>query len=220
LLSIAFFASGNGTNMSAVMDKISNGDLSARVEFVLSNNSKSGALQKARGAGVRAYHVSGKTEGGDENVPARMIELLKSHRIDLLVLVGYMKKLPLEVIRRMLHKTINIHPALLPAFGGPGYFGDRIHKAVLERGCQFTGVTVHAVDPDYDEGPIILQRVVPVKPAMRLEELRESVMSIEYDSLWRVIAGFSEGILKSSSDNLAGIPEFQKWVAQDLPSSS
>jgi len=220
MLKIAFLASGSGTNFSAVMEKISTGELNVQVEFVLSNNSRSGALQKAQERQVKTFHVSSITEGGEDNVPTKMIELLSLHKIDLLVLAGYMKKLPLKVIEFMPHRIINIHPALLPAFGGPGFYGDRIHQAVLKMGCQYTGVTIHSVDGAYDEGPIICQRSVKVKPGMSLDDLRNSVLAIEYDSLWRVVLGFAEGTLKSGPGGISGITDFQTDLEKSIETFS
>jgi len=144
------------------MDRIRSGELTADIAFVLSNNSKSGALERARTFGAPAYHVSAFTEGGEDQAAARMLEIVRTHAPDLLVLAGFMKKLPPALLTHLKNRIVNIHPALLPAFGGLGLYGNRVHEGVIARGAQYSGVTIHMVNEAYDEGQIVLQRVVSV----------------------------------------------------------
>lgn len=189
---IAVLCSGGGSNLQALLDRSESGDLPARVAWVLSNNGGAQALERARQAGVPAFHVSAKTEGSLEAVEARMLALLQEHKVRILVLAGYMKAVPASVIRALPGRVVNIHPALLPAFGGQGMYGSHVHAAVLARGAQWTGVTIHLVSEAYDEGPILRQRVVAVRPDDTPESLGRRVLAVEHDTLWRELRSLLE----------------------------
>ena len=189
---IAVLCSGGGSNLQALIDRTATGELPARIAWVLSNNGGAGALERARTAGIPAYHVSGKTEGSPEAAEARLISLIREHGIRVLVLAGYMKALPTSVIRELPGRVVNIHPALLPAFGGRGMYGHHVHEAVLARGAQWTGVTIHLLSEAYDEGPILRQRVVAVRPGDTPESLGARVLVVEHDTLWREIRSLLE----------------------------
>jgi phosphoribosylglycinamide formyltransferase-1 len=190
---IAVFASGGGSNLQALIDRIAAGELPAELAFVLSNNSKSPALAKARAFGAKAYHVSALTEGGEAGAAVRMVALLTEHKADLLVLAGYMKPVPGPVLALMKNRVVNIHPALLPAFGGQGYYGHKVHEGVVARGCQYSGLTIHMVNERYDEGQILLQRVVAVPPGSSADEVGALVLKQEHAWYWKVIRAFAEG---------------------------
>ena len=210
---IGFFASGRGSNFSAVLKKMDSGELPADPSFLLSNNSGSPALELARANKIPAYHVSRKTEGSEEGVAAKMLEVLEAHRPGLLILAGYMKPAPPEVLRFMGNKVINIHPALLPAFSGQGWYGMRIHEGVIQRGCQYTGITIHGVNGIYDEGPIILQVVQEVDPDDTPESLASKVMALEHANLWKVAKACAEGQLAFSGEKILGTEVFRKSLA-------
>lgn len=193
---IAVFASGGGSNLQALIDRIRSGELPAELAFVLSNNSKSGALEKARAFGAPAYHVSALTEGGEGKAVDRMVSLLREARADLLVLAGYMKPVPAGVLAAMKNRVVNIHPALLPAFGGQGYYGHKVHEGVVARGCQYTGLTIHMVNDRYDEGQILLQRIVPVPPGSDADRVGALVLVQEHGWYWRVIRAFATGQIR------------------------
>lgn len=176
---IGVFASGGGSNLQALMDRIRSGELPADLAFVLSNNSKSGALAKAKSFGTQAFHVSGFTEGGEDKAAARMASIVKESGIDLLVLAGYMKRVPEPVHALLMNRILNIHPALLPKFGGKGMFGRHIHEAVLAAGERTSGITIHHVDGEYDHGAIVAQREVPVMPGDTVETLQQRIMAAE-----------------------------------------
>jgi phosphoribosylglycinamide formyltransferase-1 len=204
----AVLASGGGSNFQALLDRAVAGDLSAQAVFVASNNSTAPALDKARAAGIPAYHVSAKTEksvGGEDGVASRLIGLLGNHPADLLVLAGYMKKVPDAVLARMKNRVINIHPALLPEFGGAGMYGQHVHEAVVRAGKAFSGMTIHMVNEHYDEGQIILQRRVEIPAvAAAAEEVGRRVLALEHDSYWRVLKAFADGdIVPTDSDDPA-----------------
>lgn len=175
------------------MDRIRSGELPAELAFVLSNNSKSGALAKAKAFGTEALHVSAVTEGGEEQAAARILAEVRRHRIDLLVLCGYMKLVPTAVLAHLKNRVVNIHPALLPAFGGEGFYGSRVHEGVVSRGCQYSGITIHMVNDRYDEGQIVLQRAIPLAPGMTAEEVGAAVLQVEHQFYWQVVKGFAEG---------------------------
>ena len=191
-LRFAVLASGGGSNLQALLDRIRSGDLPAELVFTVSNNSQSKALERTRNAGSPAFHVSSKTEGSEEGVASKLLELIDSHPVDLLVLAGYMKKLPDALLQRLKNRVVNIHPALLPAFGGTGFYGERVHEAVVQSGCKFTGVTIHMVNEEYDEGQIILQRKVCVPVGADAKTVGELVLAKEHDSYWRVLKAFAD----------------------------
>lgn len=204
ILRYAALASGGGSNLQAILDRARAGQLPARLVFAASNNSGSPALEKARNAGAPAYHVSAKTEGSDDGVAARLLGLLDDHPADLLVLAGYMKKVPDAVLARMKNRVINIHPALLPEFGGAGMYGRHVHEAVVRAGRPASGMTIHMVNEHYDEGQIILQRRVAIPSGATPEEVGRRVLALEHDSYWRVLKAFADGdITPTDSDDPA-----------------
>ena len=174
---VAVLASGGGTNLQALLDALP-GSL-ARVALVLSDRPQAGALERARRAGVAAAALRD---------PADAAELLAALTdADLVVLAGYLKLVPPAVVARFRWRMINIHPALLPAFGGPGMYGRRVHEAVLASGAEESGATVHYVDELYDRGPIIAQARVPVRPDDTPETLGARVLDAEHRLLPMVV---------------------------------
>ncbi len=200
---VAAFASGGGSNLQVLIDKQRTGELPVRLAFTLSNNSKSLALQRTREAGALALHVSAKTEGSEEAIAETMVRLLAEHQVDLLVLAGYMKKVPAQVLAAMHNRVINIHPALLPAFGGEGFYGHKVHEGVVARGCQITGMTIHMVNEDYDAGQIIYQGSVRVEPHWTADDVGAAVLKLEHHNYWRVIRAFAAGQIQPTDSLLA-----------------
>ncbi|MGD8279222.1 MAG: phosphoribosylglycinamide formyltransferase [Gemmatimonadota bacterium] len=180
MLRIAVFASGGGTNLQALLDHF-NGRSSAlaRVALVVSDRGDAGALGRAEQAGV-ATRVIGVRGRESADVAADTLAALEEHAIDIVALAGYLKLVPESVVRRFRGRIVNIHPALLPAFGGPGMYGIRVHRAVLEAGCWLSGVTVHQVDERYDEGRPIAQWPVPVLRGDAPESLAARVLRVEH----------------------------------------
>lgn len=176
-LRLAILASGVGHTLQAVLDACAAGTLSAEVVLVISNNADSGALARARAAGVAALHMSGVTH--PETLDAEMTAALQAARTDLVVLTGYMKKLGPELLSAFQGKIVNTHPSLLPKYGGQGMYDLRVHAAVLAGGDAETGVTVHYVEGDYDSGAVIAQTKVPVLPDDTAESLAERVKQAE-----------------------------------------
>jgi len=190
-LQLGFLASHGGSNLQAILDACRTGRLDAVPRVVISNNSQAMALERARRAEVPAYHVSGRTHPGGED--AEILRLLRLHGVDTVVLAGYMKKLGPAMLRAYRGRILNIHPALLPKFGGPGMYGGRVHAAVLAAGERVSGVTVHLVDERYDQGPVLAQRQVPVEEGDSPETLAARVLIQEHrlyaETLQRIAAG-------------------------------
>ncbi len=186
-------ASGGGTNLQAIMDRCASGDLPARMAVVISNNSGSGALERARRAGVPTCHLSGRTHPDPQALDRAIAEVFQSYGVDLVVLGGYMKKLGPVTLQAYPNRILNIHPALLPAFGGKGMYGLRVHQAVIESGAWISGVTVHLADEEYDHGPIVAQEAVRVGPDDTPESLAVRVLEVEHRLYWEVVRLFAEG---------------------------
>jgi len=181
---IGVLASGRGSNLGALLDAHARGDLPARVVVVISNNSRAGALERARAEGIAAVHLSTKTH---DDPGAALVEILEGHGVDLVVLAGYMKLLDPRVVARWPRRVLNIHPAPLPRFGGRGMYGEHVHRAVLEAGVDQSGPTVHLVDEVYDRGATLAHRAVPVYPDDTVTSLGARVLAAEHDLFWRVI---------------------------------
>ncbi len=192
-MNIAVFASGRGSNLMAILKAIEEGRLKARVVVVISNNSSSGALEIARSKGIDALHISRSQFSSDREYVDKILSELRKRNVELVVLAGYMKKIPAEVVSEYRNRILNIHPALLPSFGGQGMYGINVHKAVIESGVKITGVTVHIVDEEYDHGPIVLQKAVEVKDDDTPETLAERVLKVEHEVYPEAIRLFVEG---------------------------
>lgn len=190
-LRIAVLASGSGTNFQAIVDKIASGELNARVMVLICNNRNAFVLERARQAGIRAEHWSETLAGSRQVFVDGLLRILKECKVELIVLAGYMKLLPEEVVREYSGRIINIHPALLPKFGGQGMYGIFVHEAVIAAKESESGATVHFVDAEYDRGPIFLQRRVVVMPDDTPDLLRERVLKAEHELLPEAIAKFA-----------------------------
>lgn len=179
-MNIGFLASHNGSNMQAIIDACKSGVLNASPVMVISNNSDSGALIRAKKEGIPAYHLSGKSYPDSADLDQAILAIMLKHEVDIIILAGYMKKLGAKTLSHFKGRILNIHPALLPRFGGKGMFGMNVHKAVIETGDKESGVTIHTVDENYDTGPIIAQTRVPVMPKDTPESLAERVLKREH----------------------------------------
>jgi len=162
-LRVAVLASGSGTNLASILQAAQNGTLSANIVLVISNKIEAGALEIARKSEVPALHLTLEQFESQEDLDQAFLSAFKEYNVELIALAGYLKKISSSIIRKYKHRMLNIHPALLPSFGGKGMYGIKVHQAVLDYGCKVSGVTVHLVDEEYDSGIPILQRCVPVK---------------------------------------------------------
>ena len=191
-LRVAVLASGAGTTLQAVIDAAASGELDAQVVVVISNNSGSGALERARRHGIPVRHLSGSTHAAPEALDRAIAVALAEHRTDLVLLAGYMKKLGAHTLGAYRGRILNTHPALLPRHGGQGLFGSRVHEAVIAAGDRTTGVSVHLVDGDYDTGPVIAQCEVPVEQRDDAAALAARVQAVERRFLVEVLQGIAD----------------------------
>ena len=191
-LFLGIFASGRGSNFEAILEAIREGRLDAEARLLLSDKRDAGALSVAKNYGVPTAVVSKTDFTSRELFVEAMLSTLKDHGVDFIALAGYMKKVPDEVISAYRNRIVNIHPALLPAFGGKGMYGHHVHQAVLDQGCKVTGVTVHIVDEAYDHGPIVAQRCVPVKEDDTVDTLAVRVLKTEHKMYAEALQLFAE----------------------------
>lgn len=173
--------------MQAVIDACESGRLPAQIALIISNNSNSGALRRARQHGIPNMHLSRNTHGNDSGVDRAMSEALTEATIDLVVLAGYMRLIGPRVLRSFRARIINCHPALLPKYGGQGFYGQHVHQAVIAAGEKESGSTIHFVDEVYDRGPIIRQNRVAVHPNDTAESLEARVKAAEHELLIQAI---------------------------------
>jgi formyltetrahydrofolate-dependent phosphoribosylglycinamide formyltransferase len=190
-MNIAVFASGRGSNFQAILKAIDDGRLPARVTLLVSNNSNAGALELARSRNIPAIHINQKQYSSEDLYGEQLLELLTRYGVELIALAGYMKRVPGKVINRFRNRILNIHPALLPAFGGVGMYGIHVHEAVLASGAKITGATVHIVDEEYDKGPIVMQKTVDVLSGDTPETLAARVLPVEHEIYPEAIAAFA-----------------------------
>ena len=193
MLPIGVIASHGGTNLQAIIDACTDGSLDARIRVVISNNSRALALERARRANIPTAHLSAVTHPDPASLDAAIADTLASHGVELVALAGYMRKLGPETLSRYRNRILNIHPALLPKYGGRGMYGERVHSAVLAAGERVSGVSVHLVDEEYDRGPVIAQAEVPVMPEDTPDTLATRVLEQEHILYPRTIQRIASG---------------------------
>lgn len=200
---LAVLASGGGSNLQALLDYLDAlGDArAASVELVASDRATAGALDRARARGIAAVPLDAAKRGEG------LLPLLQQHGVEFVILAGYLRLVPRDVTTAYRGRVVNIHPALLPAFGGPGMYGVRVHQAVLAHGARITGATVHFVDEVYDRGPIIAQWPVPVRSDDTPETLAHRVLEVEHLLYPRVIEALARGHVILRDDNRVAVPE-------------
>ncbi len=187
-MNIAAFASGRGSNLKAILDKIKSGDLlNAEISVIISNNSEAGVFKLGEENDIDSIHISSKAHPDPAHYEKAMIDILEKYNIELILLAGYMKLLPSSIIKNFKGDILNIHPALLPRFGGKGMYGMNVHKAVIASGEKESGVTIHYVNERYDEGLVIKQAMVPVKDGDTPEILALRVLKTEHELYWKVV---------------------------------
>lgn len=206
---VAVFASGGGTNLQALIDHFQDSSL-AEIALVISDRADAGALDRARAAGIQAHHIPVRSRPVAA-ITADMVDALEATGTDLVVLAGYTRLIPSDVVRRFSNRVLNIHPALLPSFGGKGMYGQRVHEAVLEAGCRVTGATVHLVNERYDEGRIVAQWPVPVLDGDTAESLAGRVLEVEH-ALFPSAVEWLAGVLAAAEGDDAATA-----VRQSLP---
>lgn len=193
---IAVLVSGGGTNMQVVIDQIKEGNINGKVEIVISSNDTAFALERAAQHGIEGIYIGKKNypDGGERT--KEILRVLQEKEIGLIVLAGYMSILDEELVNAYKGKIINIHPSLIPSFCGKGYYGERVHQAVLDYGVKISGATVHFVDEEADTGPVILQKAVEVKDDDTVKILASRVLEAEHQLLPQAVKLFCEGRLQ------------------------
>ena len=185
MLKVAVLVSGGGTNLQAILDAIDEGRITnARIDVVISNNPGAYALERAKKHGIEALCISPKDYESREVFNEAFLAKLDTYQVDLVVLAGFLVVIPEQMIAQYRNRIINIHPSLIPSFCGKGFYGLKVHDAVLARGVKVTGATVHFVDAGTDTGPIILQKAVKVKDGDTSKELQRRVME---KAEWKIL---------------------------------
>jgi phosphoribosylglycinamide formyltransferase-1 len=178
---IAVFASGRGSNFQAILEQINKGNIPATIGLCLTNNPNAGVIESARKSGIPVKIFSPKEYPDSYSFNEAILTALVESKIDYIVLAGYLKLIGQQIVDRYSNKIINIHPALLPSFGGKGMYGHYVHEAVFNRGVKVSGATVHLVNNHYDEGPIVIQKAVSVEDAISAEDIANRVLKIEHE---------------------------------------
>jgi phosphoribosylglycinamide formyltransferase 1 len=195
---IAVLASHAGTVLQAIIDACSDQRLPAEICLIISNNSHSGAAQRAERHGITFRHLSGQTHPNPDELDQAILGCLLEHGAELVFLAGYMKKLGPRTLSHFHGRVLNTHPSLLPKYGGHGMYGARVHGAVLDAGEVVTGVSVHRVEGDYDTGAVIAQCEVPVLPGDNVESLSARVQTRERQFVVETLARIARGELLPS----------------------
>lgn len=191
-LKLGVLVSGSGTNLQAIIDSIKSGKLRVSVEVVISSREDAFAIKRAKESGIEAVAICPEWFPSKAEYEEAMINKLREAKVELVVLAGFLKVLSPHFIRAFAGRIINIHPSLIPAFCGKGYYGLKVHKAVLEYGAKVTGATVHFADEGTDTGPIILQKAVEVRDDDTPEILSKRVLEVEHEILPEAIRLFAE----------------------------
>lgn len=199
-LNIAVFGSGRGSNFHAIVSAIQRGEIpGAQIAVVISNNSNAGILALARANDIPAQHLSEKQFRSLDEFAEQVLATLRAYEVNFIALAGYMKRIPPHVIGEFRKRIVNIHPALLPKFGGAGMFGVHVHEAVIAAREKVSGATVHIVDEEYDRGPILLQRRVSVADDETPASLAEKVLTLEHELYPEALRLIAEGKLLSNN---------------------
>ncbi len=185
MYNLVVFASGNGTTLQSIIDSIASGELEAQINLVVSNNENAYALERAKNAGIETYVIQAKEF---EEMDIELSEKLSHYNINLIVLAGYLRKIGNRLIEN--YTIINTHPSLLPKFGGKGMYGMKVHTAVINEKEEFSGVTLHYVNENYDDGDIIKQTTVQVMPDDTPETLSQKVQAVEKVQLIEALKEF------------------------------
>ena len=204
---LAVFASGGGSNLGAILDAVSAGTLRAEVALVVTDRPGIGALDRAARRGIPTFTLAPADCADGAAFGEALLDVLYAHNVNFVALAGYLKMIPAAVVRAYRYRIVNVHPSLLPAFGGPGMYGRRVHAAALDHGVRWSGATVHLVDEDYDTGPIVLQQPVPVEPGDTPETLAARVLAVEHQLYPEALALFAEGRVRLDGRTVTILPE-------------
>ncbi len=188
-MKLAVFVSGKGTNLLNIIKKNRDGFLRSEVVLVISDRDCE-AIENSEREGIRTKVADPRNFADEMEFGNALVEALNNSEADFIVLAGYLKKVPNIVVKKFANRIINVHPALLPSFGGKGMYGMKVHQAVIDYGCKVSGATVHLVDAEYDHGPVVLQRCVPVSEDDSPETLASKIHKLEYELLPEAIKLF------------------------------
>jgi phosphoribosylglycinamide formyltransferase-1 len=183
-MNIGILASHNGTNAQAVINASKEGKTKAKVTVIISNNSKAGVIERAKKENIPYYHISSKIYPDLNELDEIILKKLIKHNVEIVLLAGYMKKLGIRTLKHYKNRIINIHPALLPKYGGKGMYGLNVHKEIIRNKEKETGITIHVVDEEYDHGKIINQ----IKISVEIEDTPESIQKrvLDYEHMFLV----------------------------------
>jgi len=192
-LNILIFASHSGSNMQSIIDFAKKNDTNYEVKCLITNNSKAFVIERAKSENIPYFHLSNITHPDRQDFINAIKKIIDEYNINLIALAGYMKLLPTEIIDYVNGRVLNIHPALLPKYGGDGMYGMNVHKAVIENKEKESGATVHLVNSEYDKGKILAQQKINVEPYDTPETLAEKVLFIEHKLYPETIHKISTG---------------------------
>lgn len=196
MLKIGVLVSGSGTNLQAIIDAIKQNNIIAEIVVVISDKKNAFGLQRAINENIPAIFISKKQAGSIENFNTEIVNTLKDHLVDLVVLAGYLSILSHHFISTYRNRIINIHPSLIPSFCGNGFYGIKVHEAAIKQGVKISGATVHFVDEGTDTGAIILQKAVEVLPLDTAETLQQRILKLEHELLPLAVKLFCENKLQ------------------------
>jgi phosphoribosylglycinamide formyltransferase-1 len=195
---IGILLSGGGTNLQAIIDAVDDGSIPTKINLVLSDRPDAYGLARAEKKGIPAFCISRKQFRDSDTFNQAILEKLVAYNVEYIVLAGYLSILSSKLVDRFPNRIINIHPSLIPAFCGKGFYGSKVHQAVLDYGVRLTGATVHFVDEGTDTGPIILQKAVEVMPDDTVDTLSERVLKVEHELLPKAVALLVQDKIKIS----------------------
>jgi len=204
---IAVFASGRGSNFQAILSKIQSGYIFGKIALCITNNPKAGVIQIAKDNNIPASVLIPKEFADTNKYNDAVLKELEKHEIEFIILAGYLKLIGIQIVERFSNRIINIHPALLPSFGGKGMYGHHVHEAVYNRGVKLSGATVHLVNTEFDAGPIVLQKCTDISMAKSPEEIAAKVLEIEHKIFPEAVKLLVENKLKVSGSRVEIIGE-------------
>jgi len=207
---LAVLASGRGSNFQAIIEKITSGYIPASIALLITNNPDAGAIDIAKVHNIPWQVIVPKDFPDSKSFNDQILKMLIAAKVDYLILAGYLKLIGDQIIDKYENRIINIHPALLPSFGGKGMYGHHVHQAIYNRGVKVSGVTVHLVNKEYDAGPIVLQRCVPIATAKSPDEIAQRVLKIEHELYSQAIKFMVEDrlIINGSRVTIKGETDF------------
>ena len=193
---IAVFASGRGSNYEAIQKEIDLGRINGQVVCILSDHANPPIFEKAKSRKIPTYFINRKQFKNGDDYVSNLLKIIDNHKTDFIILAGYLQLIPAPLVNAYKYRMINIHPALLPNFGGRGFYGMNVHRAVVESGVNVTGITIHFVDEHYDKGNVILQKVVKVESGDTPEKVSQNVLKLEHKYLPEIVKLLCEDRIK------------------------